>query len=71
MILARIERPHAIDSWVDRDSGVVASIFNERNAAAMKMIAEVITVCSARGRKIGICGQAASDYPDFARFRVG
>jgi pyruvate,water dikinase len=55
---------------VDRDSEIVAPIFNERNAAVKKMIAEVIAVCRAKGRKIGICGQAPSDYPEFARFLV-
>lgn len=55
---------------VDRDSEIVAPIFDERNAAVKKMIAEVIAVCRARGRKIGICGQAPSDYPEFAQFLV-
>jgi pyruvate, water dikinase len=55
---------------VDRDSDIVAPLFDERNPAVMKMIAEVITTCRARGRKIGICGQAPSDYPEFARFLV-
>jgi pyruvate,water dikinase len=55
---------------VDRDSEIVAPIFDERNAAVKKMIAEVIAVCRARKRKIGICGQAPSDYPDFAQFLV-
>ncbi|HVY68566.1 MAG TPA: phosphoenolpyruvate synthase [Verrucomicrobiae bacterium] len=56
---------------VDRDSAIVAPIFDERNAAVKKMIAEVIAVCRAKKRKIGICGQAPSDYPDFAQFLVG
>lgn len=55
---------------VDRDSSIVAPIFDERNAAVKKMIAQVIAVCRAKGRKIGICGQAPSDYPDFAQFLV-
>ena len=55
---------------VDRDSAIVAPIFDERNAAVKKMIAQVIATCRARGRKIGICGQAPSDYPDFAQFLV-
>ncbi len=55
---------------VDRDSEIVAPIFDERNAAVKKMIAQVIAVCRARKRKIGICGQAPSDYPDFAQFLV-
>jgi pyruvate,water dikinase len=55
---------------VDRDSEIVAPIFDERNAAVKKLIAQVIAVCRRRGRKIGICGQAPSDYPDFAQFLV-
>jgi pyruvate,water dikinase len=55
---------------VDRDSEIVAHIFDERNEAVRKMIAEVIRVVRAKGRKIGICGQAPSDYPEFARFLV-
>jgi pyruvate,water dikinase len=55
---------------VDRDSEIVAPIFDERNAAVKKMIAQVIAVCRQRGRKIGICGQAPSDYPEFAQFLV-
>ena len=55
---------------VDRDSEIVAEIFDERNPAVKKMIADVIGVCRAKGKKIGICGQAPSDYPDFAQFLV-
>ena len=56
---------------VDRDSEIVAPIFDERNPAVKQMIAKVISVCRERGKKIGICGQAPSDYPDFAQFLVG
>ncbi|MEO6002677.1 MAG: phosphoenolpyruvate synthase [Opitutus sp.] len=55
---------------VDRDSEIVAPIFDERNPAVKKMIAQAIAACRARGRKIGICGQAPSDYPEFAEFLV-
>ena len=55
---------------VDRDSEIVAEIFDERNPAVKKMIADVIAVCRRKGRKIGICGQAPSDYPEFAQFLV-
>ncbi len=55
---------------VDRDSEIVAPIFDERNPAVKKMIAQAIATCRAKGRKIGICGQAPSDYPEFARFLV-
>jgi pyruvate,water dikinase len=55
---------------VDRDSEIVAPIFDERNDAVKMMIAQVIHTCRETGRKIGICGQAPSDYPDFAQFLV-
>jgi pyruvate,water dikinase len=55
---------------VDRDSEIVAPIFNERNAAVKTMIAQVIRTCREKHRKIGICGQAPSDYPEFAQFLV-
>jgi pyruvate,water dikinase len=55
---------------VDRDSAIVAHVFDERNAAVKTMIANVIRLAKAKGRKIGICGQAPSDYPDFAAFLV-
>lgn len=55
---------------VDRDSEIVAHVFDERNAAVKNMIASVIARVQAKGRKIGICGQAPSDYPEFAQFLV-
>jgi pyruvate,water dikinase len=55
---------------VDRDSEIVAHIFDERNPAVRAMISSVIKVARAKGRKIGICGQAPSDYPEFAQFLV-
>jgi len=55
---------------VDRDSEIVAHVFDERNAAVKAMIASVIHAAKNKGRKIGICGQAPSDYPDFAAFLV-
>jgi pyruvate,water dikinase len=55
---------------VDRDSEIVAPVFDERNAAVKTMIAQVIETAWRTGRKIGICGQAPSDYPDFAQFLV-
>lgn len=55
---------------VDRDSEIVAPIFDERNPAVKQVIARAITVCHERRRKIGICGQAPSDYPDFTEFLV-
>jgi pyruvate,water dikinase len=55
---------------VDRDSELVAHLFDERNDAVTQTIAQVIRAAHAAGRKIGICGQAPSDYPDFAQFLV-
>ncbi len=55
---------------VDRDSEIVAPVFDERNPAVKKMVAEAIAACHRCGRKIGICGQAPSDHPEFARFLV-
>ena len=55
---------------VDRDSAIVAHLFDERDPAVKAMIASVIHTAKAKGRKIGICGQAPSDYPEFAQFLV-
>lgn len=55
---------------VDRDSEIVAHVFNERDEAVKRMIRSVIRSAKASGTKIGICGQAPSDYPDFAQFLV-
>jgi pyruvate,water dikinase len=55
---------------VDRDSELVAHLFDERNDAVKQTIAQVIRAAHAAGRKIGICGQAPSDYPEFTRFLV-
>lgn len=55
---------------VDRDSEIVAHVFDERNGAVKAMIASVIQKARANGKKIGICGQAPSDYPEFAQFLV-
>jgi len=55
---------------VDRDSAIVAPIFDERNPAVLSMLASVIAAARAAGIKIGICGQAPSDYPEFTRFLV-
>lgn len=55
---------------VDRDSELLAAMFDERDPAVMHMIAEAIRKAHAAGIKIGICGQAPSNYPDFAEFLV-
>jgi pyruvate,water dikinase len=55
---------------LDRDSEIVAHLFDERDPAVMRLIEDVIRRARACGRKVGICGQAPSDYPEFARFLV-
>jgi len=55
---------------LDRDSDLVSHIFDERNDAVKAMVKQVIDVARRRGRKIGICGQAPSDFPEFATFLV-
>jgi len=56
---------------VDRDSAELAHLFDERNLAVKRTIERLITAAHEKGRKVGICGQAPSDYPDFAEFLVG
>ncbi|MBE9045699.1 phosphoenolpyruvate synthase [Pleurocapsales cyanobacterium LEGE 10410] len=55
---------------LDRDSALVAQLFDERDEGVKEMVRQVITKAKAKGRKVGICGQAPSDYPEFARFLV-
>ncbi|HEX7391977.1 MAG TPA: phosphoenolpyruvate synthase [Thermoplasmata archaeon] len=55
---------------LDRDSELVSHLYSERNPAVKQMIAMVIEKVKKKGRKIGICGQAPSDFPDFAEFLV-
>lgn len=55
---------------VDRDSEELASLFDEQDEAVKWMIAKVITEAQRAGAKIGLCGQAPSDHPDFAAFLV-
>jgi len=55
---------------VDRDSERVAPLFDERNDAVKHMCADLIETAHKAGRKVGICGQAPSDYPEFAAFLV-
>jgi pyruvate,water dikinase len=56
---------------VDRDSELVAPEFDERNPAVLAMIGTIIDGARRAGRKVGICGQAPSDYPEMVRFLVG
>ncbi len=55
---------------IDRDSSTISSLFSEQNEAAMEMVAMVIEKAHNAGVKIGLCGQAPSDYPEYARFLV-
>jgi len=55
---------------IDRDSGELADLFNEQDEAVKWMIAQVIVVARKMGCKIGICGQAPSNHPEFAKFLV-
>jgi pyruvate,water dikinase len=55
---------------LDRDSAQIAHIFDERNPAVMELVKMAIMKANNMGKKIGICGQAPSDYPEFARFLV-
>jgi len=55
---------------LDRDSALISHIFDERNKAVTTLIREAITKANKMGKKIGICGQAPSDYPEFAEFLV-
>ena len=55
---------------VDRDNHMVAHVYDENNAAVKAMIRSVIKAAKAKHVKIGLCGQAPSDYPEFARFLV-
>ncbi|RLB11255.1 MAG: phosphoenolpyruvate synthase, partial [Deltaproteobacteria bacterium] len=55
---------------LDRDSSLVSHLYDERNEAVKRLIESVIKTAKKKGRKIGICGQAPSDFPDFAEFLV-
>jgi pyruvate,water dikinase len=55
---------------IDRDSGLVAASFDERNPAVKKLLAEAIAACRRHGKYIGICGQGPSDHPDLADWLV-
>ncbi|MBX2893630.1 MAG: phosphoenolpyruvate synthase [Saprospiraceae bacterium] len=55
---------------LDRDSALVSNLFSEKNAAVMRLIASAIRTARRKGIKIGLCGQAPSDMPEFAQFLV-
>jgi pyruvate,water dikinase len=53
---------------LDRDSSIVAKLFDERDAAVKKMLSLAIAACKKKGKYVGICGQGPSDHPDLARW---
>ncbi|WP_312270959.1 phosphoenolpyruvate synthase [Pseudomonas sp.] len=53
---------------LDRDSGIIAHLFDERNPAVKKLLAQAIAACNKAGKYIGICGQGPSDHPDLAKW---
>ena len=53
---------------LDRDSGLIAHLFDERNEAVKAMLSMSIQACKRRGKYIGICGQGPSDHPDLAQW---
>ena len=53
---------------LDRDSGIIAHLFDERNPAVKKLLANAIQACTKAGKYIGICGQGPSDHPDLAKW---
>jgi pyruvate,water dikinase len=53
---------------IDRDSGIIAHLFDERNDAVRVLLSNAIEACKAAGKYIGICGQGPSDHPDLARW---
>jgi pyruvate,water dikinase len=55
---------------LDRDSGVVAKLFDERDEAVKAFMAMAIKACTSRGKYVGICGQGPSDHPELARWLV-
>ncbi|MDD3647860.1 MAG: phosphoenolpyruvate synthase [Candidatus Dojkabacteria bacterium] len=55
---------------LDRDSALVSHLYDERNKAVKRMLAEVIKVAHKNGKTVGICGEAPSNYPEVARFLV-
>jgi pyruvate,water dikinase len=55
---------------LDRDSQILAPLFDERNDAVRRMVRLAIEAAKRNSKKIGICGQAPSDYPEFARYLV-
>ena len=55
---------------LDRDSALVADIFDERDEAVLALLSMTITACVAKDKYVGICGQGPSDHPDLAKWLV-
>jgi pyruvate,water dikinase len=55
---------------LDRDSGKIAALFDERNPAVLALLEMAIRACRKQGKYIGICGQGPSDHPDLARWLI-
>jgi pyruvate,water dikinase len=55
---------------LDRDSGIVAKLFDERDDAVKALMAMAIKACKSQGKYVGICGQGPSDHPELARWLV-
>jgi pyruvate,water dikinase len=55
---------------IDRDSGQIAALFDERNPAVLKLLAAAISACRRQNKYVGICGQGPSDHPDLARWLI-
>jgi pyruvate,water dikinase len=53
---------------LDRDSGLIAHLFDERNNAVKALLSMAISACRKRGKYVGICGQGPSDHPDLAQW---
>ncbi|HBU44048.1 MAG TPA: hypothetical protein DEB57_14415, partial [Microbacterium sp.] len=53
---------------LDRDSGLVANTFDERDPAVLQLMSMAIQACRAQGKYVGICGQGPSDHPDLAEW---
>ena len=53
---------------LDRDSSLIADVFDERDEAVKRMLEMTIDACRERGKYVGICGQGPSDHPDLARW---
>ncbi len=53
---------------LDRDSGMIAHLFDERDPAIKQLLSMAIQTCRRKGKYVGICGQGPSDHPDFAKW---